>query len=46
MGLRYSQKEFTDMEFDHFFKTDKEPKIISTVDLTVDEVKEYFNMME
>jgi hypothetical protein len=26
-----------------FFKTDKEPKIVSTVDLTVDEVKEYFN---
>lgn len=29
-----------------FFKTDKEPKIISTVDLTVDEVKKYFNEME
>ena len=26
-----------------FFKTNKEPKIVSTVDLTVDEVKEYFN---
>lgn len=29
-----------------FFKTDREPKIISTVDLTVDEVKKYFNEME
>lgn len=29
-----------------FFKTDKGPKIISTVDLTVDEVKKYFNEME
>lgn len=26
-----------------FFKTDKEPKIVSTVDLTVEEVKEYFD---
>lgn len=29
-----------------FFKADREPKIISTVDLTVDEVKRYFNEME
>lgn len=28
-----------------FFKTDKEPKIISTVDLTADEVQDYFNKM-
>lgn len=26
-----------------FFKTDKEPKVVSTVDLTFDEVREYFN---
>jgi hypothetical protein len=29
-----------------FFKTDKEPKIVSTVDLTVDEVRAYFNKNE
>lgn len=29
-----------------FFKTDKEPKIVSTMDMTVEEVHDYFNNLE